>query len=260
MKASTYVLGLLLAIAPHLAYVQPANWQEVAEEVLQLLELTGDSLAKTRALADARGECIDTLLNTADKIANATINRTAKGWENRFNVLLVEMHLCKERDAELVAELNEVNAALAALPAVGAGNARPEANNTDVSATYNAGNPPLIEAVEAGSLDQVRRLLEAGEDVNTRNSNGETPLHWAEDANVMRLLLEAGADVNARDSYGDTPLQNAVFLADDADVVLVQLLLEAGADVNTRNNDGDTPLQWAEHAEVERLLRKAGAK
>lgn len=112
MKVSTCVLGLLLAMVPPSVSVQPANWQEAAEEVFELLELTGDSLVKTRALADARGACIDRLLNTADKIANAKINRTLEGWENRFNVLLGELHECGLRDAELVAAVNEANAKL----------------------------------------------------------------------------------------------------------------------------------------------------
>jgi len=56
---------------------------------------------------------------------------------------------------------------------------------------------------------------------------------------VVKLLLEAGSDVNARDSLGMTPLHRAV-LVGSADIV--KLLLLNGADVNSRDNMGRTPL------------------
>ncbi len=43
--------------------------------------------------------------------------------------------------------------------------------------------------------------------VSVRSSiNGETPLHWAKNAETTRLLLDAEADVNACDDDGETPL------------------------------------------------------
>lgn len=264
MKVSTYVLGLLLAIAPL------QSFSHDTADGTELL-LTQFALAEAKALAEVRGGCaldmlawivaekpsLEERIEAARYLAETGQYPSYPVSASSWSEIEETITKCAE---EFEAAEKKANAALAALRAVRAENARPEANNTDVNVTNTDGDTPLIEAVEAGSLDQVRLLLEAGADVNTRNSNGETPLHWADDADVMRLLLEAGADVNARDSYGDTPLQNAVFLADDADVVLVRLLLEAGADANARNNDGDTPLQWAEHADVERLLREAGAK
>lgn len=82
----------------------------------------------------------------------------------------------------------------------------------------------------------VRLLLEHGADVNERDKDGRTPLHYVRKPEVCRDLLAAGADVHARDNRGRTPL----FYVQGAEVA--ELLLAAGADVNAHDNEGCTPL------------------
>lgn len=60
---------------------------------------------------------------------------------------------------------------------------------------------------------------------------------------VSRSLLQAGAEVNARDSDGETPLFEAIRLSRSAK--LVQLLVESGADLTTTSNKGLTPVDFA---------------
>ncbi len=59
---------------------------------------------------------------------------------------------------------------------------------------------------------------------------------------VPRLLIQAGADVNARETDGDMPLHRAA-LYGRTDVV--KLLLDEGADPNAQNMDGETPVTVA---------------
>jgi ankyrin repeat protein len=58
-------------------------------------------------------------------------------------------------------------------------------------------------------------LIANGADVNAKNKNGKTPLHWAavhdlgdeaDYTGVAECLIEHGADVNAKDEVGRTPL------------------------------------------------------
>lgn len=103
----------------------------------------------------------------------------------------------------------------------------------------------LIQAAFAGTIDEVRRLLDEGCDIEGTAEHG-TPLHAAVEngrPDVVRFLIDRGADVNGRGASGGwTPLLHAVDAACDAAsqmslndppadaTEVIQLLLERGAD------------------------------
>lgn len=54
---------------------------------------------------------------------------------------------------------------------------------------------PLHEAVGAGDVDQVQRLIDDGEDFNETDQRGNTPLHVAAkmgNSEIAELLIERG--------------------------------------------------------------------
>jgi ankyrin repeat protein len=58
----------------------------------------------------------------------------------------------------------------------------------------------------------VEVLLARGAEINEKDKNGKTPLHWAADnviKDVVELLLVNKADVNAKSNNGWTPLHIA---------------------------------------------------
>ena len=123
---------------------------------------------------------------------------------------------------------------------------------------------PLTRAVDNDDIEEVRRLIASGANVNGRDEDYDkiTPIFVAvENGNVeiVRLLIEAGAKVNIRDAEKRTPLMQ---LDGDATAELVQILIAAGAKVNLSDNEHNTALLLAAEncpAEVIQALLDAGA-
>jgi ankyrin repeat protein len=106
----------------------------------------------------------------------------------------------------------------------------------------------LIEAVKDGKPTVIRALIQEHADVNTREVDGTTALHWAvrsDDRETVQLLIRAGAHVNVANRYGLTPLSLA---ATNGDPEVVNLLLESGADPDTVSPEGETALMTAAKA------------
>jgi ankyrin repeat protein len=159
-------------------------------------------------------------------------------------------------------------------------------DNPDLVFSKNTnGWTPLFSAAFHGHKDVVDVLLANKADVNAKDNDGRTLLHWmaAGSKNMVELLLTNNANVNARANDGTTPLDWAVYngahkkngntnvmellLANKADVNAtnyvncqtplhtaawlgnkdeVELLLLYNADVNAKDNRGRTPLVTAE--------------
>jgi uncharacterized protein len=128
----------------------------------------------------------------------------------------------------------------------------------------NTMSAQLLQAIEAGDLAGVRKLLAAGADSNACSADGATALMLAAHAghlDIVRTLIDAGADVHATDALGWSPLMKAVYNGelDRGFADVVQALVEAGADVEARITYGIRPLMLAagygETAVVETLLR-----
>jgi uncharacterized protein len=137
--------------------------------------------------------------------------------------------------------------------------------------------------VQAGDAEAVRRLLDAGADVDEQDDDRANALlacGVTGNAEVLRVVLAAGPDLTRTNRYGGTALIPACerghvevvreLLATDIDVdhvnrlgwtalleavmlgdggpvhqEIVGLLIEAGADVNLPDGEGVTPLAHA---------------
>ena len=109
----------------------------------------------------------------------------------------------------------------------------------------------IHEAAGRGDVEEIQALLKSHPElINSKDENGDTPLHAAAawtNRDVVSLLLAHKADVNARDNLGATPLHGAA-LQGRTDVV--ELLLANGADVNAKDKTGGTALRWAQTFET----------
>ncbi len=141
--------------------------------------------------------------------------------------------------------------------------AMPVAAQVPPSATQIDRYDDLFKAAHDGDLEEARRLIAGGADLEATDGNGRTAIHIAAFAShgpMIALLADAGADVNAleNDAY------DAVTIAAVAnDVATLQAALAAGnsaANITSRY-DGTALIAAAHlgHHEVVRVLIEAGA-
>ena len=106
-------------------------------------------------------------------------------------------------------------------------------------------DPSLVNAIEKRDWSLVKKLLTELEQLNIKQPDGMTALHWAvfhKQPELVQQLLFFRAPVNARTLYDVTPLSIGCM---QGDVASVKLLTSAGADTNTVQPGGETPLMTA---------------
>jgi len=133
----------------------------------------------------------------------------------------------------------------------------------DVNARNSKGTIALTEAAWAGNDEVVSMLLTAGAKIEAKNANGLTALKAAvsqQQGVVALLLLDRGASPHFVDADGTTLLMDAAW---QGNLALVKKLLERGVDPNQRRpTDGMTALLLAKgnrHTDVAQYLMSAGA-
>ena len=113
--------------------------------------------------------------------------------------------------------------------------------------------PPLMRAAGRGGVDEVRRLLKAGANVNERADLGFTALTVAaggDHLEIVKILLAAGADPNALAGMTHprmimTPLIAAMSPRNKRRLEIMDTLIAAGAKVNPPPSFGESPLMNA---------------
>jgi len=121
----------------------------------------------------------------------------------------------------------------------------------------------IAAAAGLGRLDDAKRMLSSADALSRQRALALAAQHGQVD--VVRLLLDAGEDPNQYNPEGNhshsTPLHQAVW-SEHLDVV--RLLIERSASLTMRDKAFDgTPLDWALHGKktaMEDYLRSQGAK
>ena len=208
----------------------------------QLVNLARSASANTlgATIAMSRDSCLAQRITTILKYRRMTM---------RTNVMLTVCGVLFAASTLLLAPLRPVTAA------------------DYVSARRAANLPPLSTAVVKGFVDDVAKQIADGADVNERVAGRGTPLILAATyghLEIATLLLDAGADVNRRETRSPrdlmrTPLTAA---ARNGHLEIAELLLDNGARVDAAPTGDATALMEAadnDHEGIVALLLDRGA-
>lgn len=114
--------------------------------------------------------------------------------------------------------------------------------------------PEMLQAAQAGDLDRLGALIEAGSSPSEADENGWSALMWAArsgHADAVDFLIGKGADVGAENKFKSTALHHAAHwgFPDIVTTLLDTLAEQMDAPeeelVDVRNQFGWTPLHWA---------------
>lgn len=115
-------------------------------------------------------------------------------------------------------------------------------------------NEQLIQAAERKETETIKRLIEEGVDINTKDSEGRTATMIAtynNDVETAKVLIKAGADVNIQDNMKNNPF---LYAGAEGYVEILKLTIEAGADPAMINRYGGTALIPAsEHGHIDAI-------
>ena len=113
----------------------------------------------------------------------------------------------------------------------------------DINSLNKNGITPLIVAVIRNNEYAVEYLLNRGADVNKKSKYGTSPLDYAATPEIVELLVRAGADTESR-MNGQTPLIQAVY---NWNTRIVNILLDAGANIEATVNGNSTNFNNLSH-------------
>lgn len=162
-------------------------------------------------------------------------------------------------------------------------------NSETVELLFKAGAkvPPLQMAAYRGNLQEIKRLLQEGSDIDSHNDFPATALNIAVASgqqevaaflinkgaavnieflllavghghqDIANLLIAKGVDVNAKDSRNMTSLHYAAW---NGHLSIAEMLISKGADINAKNNYGATPLITASSGRKKEMVKLLIAK
>jgi ankyrin repeat protein len=121
-------------------------------------------------------------------------------------------------------------------------------SSSDPSSLSDRSPSTATQRAEVAAM--VGALCAAGADPNSRNTSGETPLHYAcmtGDGGATRLLLRYGASTASTDVDESAPLH---VTGNEGRIEAAMILLDFGADPQLQDGFGSTALQLAEQADM----------
>ena len=128
-------------------------------------------------------------------------------------------------------------------------------DSEELNAIDAMGKPPLFYAIDDGSENGVRLLLESGASLVYQDTYGKHALHYAvgrDWVSMIELLIKKGADARRADNEGVLPIHLAAVYGNR---MVLDLLSRTTPCLNDPSKNGDTPLFWAHRGRQSNIMK-----
>lgn len=195
-------------------------------------------------------------VNKKDKNGNTPLHIAAKGGFITVIMLLIE-------NGANVNERN--NQGETPLHIISSNNSPESFMNSHTNEKFYAEKSPVL------IIETIMLLIENGALVNSKDNDGNTPLHIASKEalpEIAELLIKNNANVNERNNNNDIPLHFAgnasmtkvmsyneiVYIPDYDRIEIIKILLKHNANINEVNNQSETPWYYAKKHHYKEML------
>jgi ankyrin repeat protein len=137
-------------------------------------------------------------------------------------------------------------------------------NSGDLNQPGENGDTALMKATTEGAYAVVKELIDAGVDINARNSDASGGLRLRNNAlwfacfgnhyDLINLLLAANINIDNQNDNGATVL---MYTASAGKTEVVKLLLQHNPNLYLKNLDDYKAIDFASNVEVLRILKNA---
>ncbi|XP_055536161.1 uncharacterized protein LOC129724907 [Wyeomyia smithii] len=123
---------------------------------------------------------------------------------------------------------------------------------------------PLHKAVKAGNCELATELLDNGWDINTEDNEGNRPIHFVRNIDMLEMLLKHHTDVraalNQTNHIGYTALQSVCCAnLESSKLQLLEKIIAHGASVNHLVKNGESVIFMIENSEMLNFFLKYNA-
>ena len=98
----------------------------------------------------------------------------------------------------------------------------------------------LISYVRSHDIEEIKKLIENGVNLNEQDKIGNIALHWATwfgYVDIIKMLVNAGADINIQNDDGETSLILAAsYHAPHVNLYVIRALIDGGSDWSIKDN------------------------
>ena len=125
-----------------------------------------------------------------------------------------------------------------------------------IDSTNRAGDTALNLLVKSDNVEAVRRLVDAGADVNLPNDEGDTPLisvacynSIPQNVEIAKILMDNEADINAQEDANNLTALHCAIVRQQFSLA-VFLLDQKDVDLSLADDDGDTVLHMLSYVGI----------